>query len=105
MRARPSTATYASLSAADSIKTAGVLLDTSLDVNREAFTEGEWKAARLEPEDHDGMTAGSILSRMRGPEYRSSFRNDSLRPSEARAISNSFQNELQAPASPRRREL
>lgn len=34
-------------SAADSIKTAGVLLDASLDVNREAFTEGEWKATPL----------------------------------------------------------
>ena len=35
------------LSAADSIKTAGVLLDATLDINREAFTEGEWKATPL----------------------------------------------------------
>jgi hypothetical protein len=35
------------LSAADSIKMAGVLLDASLDINREAFTEGEWKATPL----------------------------------------------------------
>ncbi len=35
------------LSAADSIKTAGVLLDATLDINREAFTEGEWKATLL----------------------------------------------------------
>ncbi len=35
------------LSAADSIKTAGVLLDASIDINREAFTEGEWKATPL----------------------------------------------------------
>jgi hypothetical protein len=35
------------LSAADSIKMAGVLLDASFDINREAFTEGEWKATPL----------------------------------------------------------
>jgi len=35
------------LSAADSIKTAGVLLDAPLDINQEAFTEGEWKATPL----------------------------------------------------------
>src|SRR2546425_8506140 len=35
------------LSAPDSIKTAGVLLDATLDINREAFTEGEWKATPL----------------------------------------------------------
>jgi ankyrin repeat protein len=35
------------LSAADSIKTAGVLLNASLDINREAFTEGGWKATPL----------------------------------------------------------
>jgi uncharacterized protein len=35
------------LSAADSIKTTGVLLDASLDINRQAFTEGEWKATPL----------------------------------------------------------
>jgi uncharacterized protein len=35
------------LRAADSIKMAGVLLDASIDINREAFTEGEWKATPL----------------------------------------------------------
>jgi ankyrin repeat protein len=35
------------LSAADSIKMAGVLLDASLDVNDESFTEGSWKATPL----------------------------------------------------------
>lgn len=35
------------LSSADSIKMAGVLLDASFDINREAFTEGEWKATPL----------------------------------------------------------
>jgi uncharacterized protein len=35
------------LSAADSIRTAAVLLDASLDINQEAFTEGEWKATPL----------------------------------------------------------
>ena len=35
------------LSTPDSIRTAGVLLDASLDVNREAFTEREWKATPL----------------------------------------------------------
>ena len=31
----------------DSVKMAGVLLDASFDINREAFTEGEWKATPL----------------------------------------------------------
>lgn len=35
------------LSSADSIKMAGVLLDASFDINREAFIEGEWKATPL----------------------------------------------------------
>jgi len=35
------------LSSADSIKMAGVLLDASFDINREAFTEGDWKATPL----------------------------------------------------------
>lgn len=35
------------LSAIDSVRTAGVLLDASLDVNEEAFSEGDWKATPL----------------------------------------------------------
>lgn len=35
------------LSSTDSIKMAGVLLDASFDINREAFTEGDWKATPL----------------------------------------------------------
>jgi uncharacterized protein len=35
------------LRSADSIKTADVLLKAGLDVNREAFREGEWKATPL----------------------------------------------------------
>lgn len=35
------------LSSADSIKMAAVLLDASFDINREAFTEGDWKATPL----------------------------------------------------------
>jgi ankyrin repeat protein len=35
------------LSGADSIKMAGVLLDASFDINREAFREGDWKATPL----------------------------------------------------------
>lgn len=35
------------LSAADSVKTADVLLDASFDVNEEAYTEGDWKATPL----------------------------------------------------------
>jgi len=35
------------LSGADSVKMAGVLLDASFDINREAFTEGDWKATPL----------------------------------------------------------
>lgn len=35
------------LSATDSVRTADVLLDASLDVNKEAFTEGDWKATPL----------------------------------------------------------
>lgn len=35
------------LSSADSIKMADVLLEASFDINREAFTEGEWKATPL----------------------------------------------------------
>jgi ankyrin repeat protein len=35
------------LSSAASIKTAGVLLDASFDIDREAFTEGDWKATPL----------------------------------------------------------
>jgi hypothetical protein len=35
------------LSAADSIKMAGVLLDASLDINSVAFSEGDWKATPL----------------------------------------------------------
>ena len=35
------------LSSADSIKMASVLLDASFDLNREAFTEGDWKATPL----------------------------------------------------------
>src|SRR2546423_7394311 len=34
------------LKAADSIKTAEVLLDAGLDINQGAFSEGEWKAHR-----------------------------------------------------------
>ncbi len=35
------------LSATDSVKTADVLIDASLDVNEEAFSEGDWKATPL----------------------------------------------------------
>jgi hypothetical protein len=35
------------LSSADSLKMAGVLLDASFDIDREAFTEGDWRATPL----------------------------------------------------------
>lgn len=35
------------LSATDSVRTADVLIDASLDVNKEAFSEGHWKATPL----------------------------------------------------------
>jgi ankyrin repeat protein len=60
------------LRAADSIKMARVLLDASLDINREAFTEGEWKATPLWYAVSRGKNlelARYLLDRGAGPEH------------------------------------
>jgi hypothetical protein len=60
------------LSSADSIKMAGVLLDASLDINREAFTEGDWKATPLWYAIGRGKNlelAKYLLKRGADPEY------------------------------------
>lgn len=57
---------------AASIKTAGVLLDAGLDINREAFTEGEWKATPLWYAVSRGKNlelAKYLLSRGSSPEH------------------------------------
>lgn len=60
------------LSAMDSTKTAAMLLDAGFDVNREAFTEGEWKATPLWYAVGRGKNlqlAGYLLKRGAAPEY------------------------------------
>jgi ankyrin repeat protein len=57
---------------AASIKTAGVLLDAGLDINKEAFTEGEWKATPLWYAISRGKNlalAKYLLSRGSSPEH------------------------------------
>jgi uncharacterized protein len=58
--------------AANSIKTAGVLLDAGLDVNAEAFREGEWKATPLWYAVARGKNTGLVkylFSRGASPEH------------------------------------
>jgi hypothetical protein len=60
------------LRAADSIKSAGVLIEAGLDVNREAFREGEWKATPLWYAVARGSNlalAKHLLERGSTPEY------------------------------------
>jgi ankyrin repeat protein len=60
------------LRAADSIKSAETLIDAGLDINREAFTEGEWKATPLWYTIARGNNLGLakyLLKRGATPEY------------------------------------
>jgi len=60
------------LSALDSIKTADLLIDSGLDVNGEAFREGEWKATPLWfviARSNNPQLAKHLLKRGASPEY------------------------------------
>jgi len=60
------------LRAADSVKTADVLIDSGLDVNGEAFREGEWKATPMWyviARGNNLQLAKHLLKRGGSPEY------------------------------------